>query len=205
MRRKLFNFLAAVSLALFFGVVVVTVRSFLANDQFVYLKVSKAGVATRSVIGAAVEWRRGRFEFLLGRFIATTPEQIQSLPQGLKPIGFSHRRDSAYYTNEPIRLDTSSSLTRAAAWFGFAIAHVTDTPGSRDRKFSISEHAGITFPAWFLALLFAILPTLWLRRWRIVRRRNRLGLCQHCGYDLRATPDRCPECGTTASPPAAAV
>jgi hypothetical protein len=54
------------------------------------------------------------------------------------------------------------------------------------------------FPHWFVVLLFAVLPAMRLRstlRARRAHSRHRAGLCQHCGYDLRATPDRCPECG----------
>jgi hypothetical protein len=60
------------------------------------------------------------------------------------------------------------------------------------------EHMRVMwFPHWFLALIFAILPALRLRAILRTARRHRLGLCQHCGYDLRATPHggRCPECG----------
>ena len=52
--------------------------------------------------------------------------------------------------------------------------------------------------AWF-AFLGSILPLLWCRRWvrgwRYRRLLARAGRCRRCGYDLRATPDRCPECG----------
>jgi hypothetical protein len=52
---------------------------------------------------------------------------------------------------------------------------------------------------WVLVALTAPLPIIWFIRRRRESRWRRLGLCSKCGYDLRATPDRCPECGTETS------
>jgi hypothetical protein len=55
-------------------------------------------------------------------------------------------------------------------------------------------------PHWFPVAATAVPPLLWLgvygRRAWVHRRRTRLGLCRRCGYDLRASAGRCPECGT---------
>jgi hypothetical protein len=53
----------------------------------------------------------------------------------------------------------------------------------------------VMIPTWLPLLLLGILPAFTLRRLIARRQRRRAGLCRHCGYDLRATPDRCPECG----------
>jgi len=59
-------------------------------------------------------------------------------------------------------------------------------------------------PFWSLGAATAAFPlgctALRLRSRRRRRRRRTTGLCPTCGYDLRATPERCPECGTAAGP-----
>jgi hypothetical protein len=49
-------------------------------------------------------------------------------------------------------------------------------------------------PMWLISVLLGLLPLAALLR--LGSRRSGVGRCEHCGYDLRATPDRCPECGT---------
>ena len=64
---------------------------------------------------------------------------------------------------------------------------------------STRTHSSVWFPYYFATLLTAA-PALFLirRRWRARTRHLRYskGLCPVCSYDLRATPGRCPECGT---------
>lgn len=57
----------------------------------------------------------------------------------------------------------------------------------------------VSFRYWMAAAVWAVLPACWAlvhrRRFRR-RRRQRDGCCAACGYDLRASTERCPECGT---------
>lgn len=59
------------------------------------------------------------------------------------------------------------------------------------------ESYSFLFPLWIPTATFAgaaSVVTFWPGYRR--RKRNKLGLCVKCGYDLRGSKERCPECGT---------
>ncbi len=89
--------------------------------------------------------------------------------------------------------DVSPYLTRymRKKWpFGWESSGVI---GIRGRKLS---HTSVRFPHWppIVLLLTPLAFALWGagRRYR----RSKSGCCIHCGYDLRGSSERCPECGS---------
>lgn len=54
---------------------------------------------------------------------------------------------------------------------------------------------GLIVPCWAVCLVLSIFPALWLWKRRGHHTARNGTACPVCGYDLRATRDRCPECG----------
>jgi hypothetical protein len=61
----------------------------------------------------------------------------------------------------------------------------------------MSPYEAWAVPYWAMAAATGFVPAVWVRLFvrRVYRRRN--GLCTRCGYDLRASGERCPECGAS--------
>lgn len=75
--------------------------------------------------------------------------------------------------------------------------------GFRHQRSSVDRQIGrpgmevyvLVLPFEMLAVVFGLWPGLFAVRRILRRKRHVKGLCPECGYDLCATPHRCPECG----------
>lgn len=65
--------------------------------------------------------------------------------------------------------------------------------------FGYGSAYGVFVPYWFMIALLLVVPAVWWRQSKRLQRWAATGCCIKCGYDLRASKERCPECGTAIS------
>ena len=181
MTRRLLNLLTALSLLLCVAVVALWVRSYHVVDHFEYQRVS--GEMTYDLEGDRVRATASHF----------------STDRGTVEVGFLRHRwnvdldfplaPGTRWVYEQLMPDQRVEIdARHSFWnrLGWGCDWESDARGS---------NAYCAFPLWFASLAFATPSAVRVVRQRQARRRP--GRCRHCGYDLRATPDKCPECGVT--------
>lgn len=85
--------------------------------------------------------------------------------------------------------------------FGFNAAWMSVVDDKIDRNGQYVSMTGtewrICVPHWFLMAGISIVTLPFVLRLRTRSSRKAEGCCIKCGYDLRSSSDRCPECGTT--------
>lgn len=221
MRRRPFTMTSALSLLLWAATIVLWVRSYWVADHFWMIYRSGGAELFRCSRGDFELYHsrsdeKGNFQSAI-RFSHAEGDSI-SARTTVYPI---HRQwwVFTYDATPPPPPPTPRQIREArdtiAAWDKVRQEHLTvparreEVDLLRDRAREAnwvlanhrSSHWQLVFPAWMAAIATAMLPAFWialmLRRRRGAQRMRR-GLCSRCGYDLRASTDRCPECGTLA-------
>jgi hypothetical protein len=192
--RCLFNLALAISLLMFIGTAVVWAESY--RGLFVQFG---APISLSTARFEGFDLRRGELVVGVTRIRAVaTYNRTSSVPivrdEFRTEFGWkvARNRNGAVPGMSGV---WDSGLAPRAHWLGFGWEHIDFGIGFAEHavaQFPILWH--LVLPCWFLQFTSAI-PFVALIVARRRRSRRPTGFCANCGYDLRATPERCPECG----------
>jgi hypothetical protein len=209
MKRRLFNLAAAVSLGMMLAIVALWVRSYFVSDTLLRVKVEPFPFPpTRSEYAAGCS--RGRFYVLIDRWRDLTFKTGD--PDGIR-LRSNEMSGAQLLVGRGTPLPKPPAAADPRAWMAARTKLLDDWAMAGTRSQSSNPSAvrypdlgerRLIVPIYLAAMIFAVLPTIAaVGAWR-AHRRVPHGRCAICGYDLRATPERCPECGTAAGTAAAA-
>jgi len=112
-------------------------------------------------------------------------------------FGMRNDRIVRWTRNKPCDLPQSEYGQAPSHRWGFLWDHSVRKARLGPKVF---ETTSFIVPYWALTGLAALVPAVFLairvRHMLWSHLLSRRGLCVRCGYDVRATPGRCPECGT---------
>jgi hypothetical protein len=202
--RILLNVITALSLLLCAASAMAWVRSYRsAVDTVIVYRVSRdPGALTSSEY--ALLWCRGTLRYSIRSTIDTCDHT--DLLDELESFRRSTTRGYKFVLNPVDWFERNTFLPRQQTLGPVAVGRSFDVnpfqkewqtnPGGHRQTWATEQ---FDVRLWLVVTVFATIPS--VRTVRFVHRalrqrgRGRAGLCPTCGYDCRATPDRCPECG----------
>jgi hypothetical protein len=157
-------------------------------------------------------WIRARFA--TGALSTTTTSnhllRLQSSENGIELIAVTGwpYRDSITWNSAPnggpvlypMMLYSARLMQRTTLLPGIVLVSAPGTLMTKEPPVG-AVHGDYIYVRWLWPLGLTTAPALlviWreIRALRTRRARRLIGMCRKCGYDLRASTDRCPECGT---------
>jgi hypothetical protein len=190
---------ASLSVLLLLGVALLWARGRVATDTLTYTTVRLASPNAAGAVEATNYLRLDRSGVWLMR-IARTFGSASALPNPEASSNWAAQigePPSSRVERLPSGVDISRPLG-AILISGTSDTQVIDRGSEPQNRSYVKMRVrtdSLLLPFWLLVAAASVGAVPLVLRFLVAMGRQRRGHCVQCGYDLRGTPDRCPECG----------